>query len=122
MRGSTFAAFAFGFVAGMAVLAGLLWFSGDAANAVSGFRHSAVVAAVPHPPPPAAPQPLPPRSLSRRRPRRARRSGRFPSPFPTIWSCRYKESMPASSPILSTTGGMGESTMRSILWRPAALR
>ena len=59
MRRSTFAAFAFGFVAGMVVLAGLLWFSGTL-RMRSGAKAKAAVAVVPHPPPPAAPQPLPP--------------------------------------------------------------
>ncbi len=53
MRGSTIAAFAFGFVAGMAALAGVLWFSG-ALRTPSRTQAQRVVAAVPHPPTPAA--------------------------------------------------------------------
>jgi peptidoglycan LD-endopeptidase LytH len=63
MRGSTIAAFVFGFVAGMSVLAGVLWFSG-ALRTSSRTQAQRVVAAVPHPPtpapPPVTPQPITP--------------------------------------------------------------
>ncbi len=59
MRGSTFAAFALGFVAGMAGMAGLLWFSGGL-RMPSRVHAQPVVAAVPHATPPDAQRVTPP--------------------------------------------------------------